>query len=52
MNEAIEFLQNRLKEKEEMLNNRKPWHNIEEIQYAIDGIKSAILSYRNEAQVA
>lgn len=52
MNGAVEFLQRRLEEKEAMLKNPKPWYDLEDIQVAIGGIKSAILSFMEEAQPA
>lgn len=52
MNGTVEYLQRRLEEKERMMNNRKPWHDVEGIQIAIDGIKEAILMYSEELQVA
>lgn len=52
MNGAVEYLQKRLEEKEAMLQNRKPWHDVEEIQIAINGIKEAILSFTDYAQAA
>lgn len=42
MESKVSFLKNRLAEIEEMLNNRKPWQDKEELQYRLTSIKSAI----------
>lgn len=55
MNGVMEFLQRRLAEKEELLQNmlKKPksWHDTEDVQIAIDGIKSAIQSVLDESSL-
>lgn len=48
MAEAIEFLEKRLREQEEVLQNRKPWHDVAEISGVIDNIKSAIAELAQE----
>lgn len=52
MNGAVEFLQRRLEEKEAMLAHAKTRCQAEDIMLAINGIKSAILSYTDHAMVA
>lgn len=52
MNGAVEFLQRRLEEKEAMLAKAKSRCQAEDILIAIDGIKSAILSFTEQVQVA
>lgn len=54
MNGVIEFLTKKLEEKEEMLENMKPWYDREEILIAINGIQDAISSFlfENDEQTA